>query len=130
MAKKTLSPEQKMMKAIYGKPIEDMNDEEKKAAYEKAKRLQDRFQFPNKSISFDIPCDEKTMDFFNRMQEEHVEREKAIKARIKQLFDEFIGFKGDDAAVKDAYNQVLQVFCVGYQLGWNDRKAVEEESNV
>lgn len=38
MTKKTLSPEQKLMKAIYGKPIEDMNDNEKKAAYEKAKQ--------------------------------------------------------------------------------------------
>ena len=61
MAKKALSPEQKLMKAIYGKPIEEMNDEEKREAYEKAKRLQDRFQFPNKSISFNIPANEKTM---------------------------------------------------------------------
>ena len=61
MAKKrTLSPEQKLMKAIYGKPIEDMNEEEKKAAYQKA------------------------------------------------------------------YDQVLTIFSIGYQLGWNDRKAVEE----
>ena len=125
MAKKTLSPEQKLMKAIYGKPIEDMNDEEKKAAYEKAKRLQDRFQVPNKSISFDIPCDEKTMDFFNRMQEEHVEAQKAIQQRIKQLFDEFIGVE-DKTTEQKAYQQVMTVFGIGYQLGWNDRKAVEE----
>ena len=38
MTKKTLSPEQKLMKAIYGKPIEEMNGEEKKAAYNKAKQ--------------------------------------------------------------------------------------------
>ena len=126
MAKKALTPEQKLMKAIYGKPIEDMTPEEKREAYEKAKRIEEKWKFPNKPISFDIPVDEKTMDFFNRMKEEHMEIEKAIKARIKQLFDEFIGIKGDDAAAKDAYNQVLQVFCVGYQLGWNDRKAVEE----
>ena len=61
MAKKRiLSPEQKLMKAIYGKPIEDMNEEENKAAYQKA------------------------------------------------------------------YDQVLTIFSIGYQLGWNDRKAVEE----
>lgn len=125
MAKKTLSPEQKLMKAIYGKPIEDMNDEEKKAAYEKAKRLQDRLQFPNKSISFNIPCDEKTMDFFNRMQEEHVEAQKAIQQRIKQLLDEFVDVV-DKTTDQKAYDQVLKIFGIGYQLGWNDRKAVEE----
>lgn len=38
MTKKALSPEQKLMKAIYGKPIEEMNGEEKKAAYNKAKQ--------------------------------------------------------------------------------------------
>lgn len=38
MTKKTLSPEQKLMKAIYGKPIEEMNDKEKKAAYDKVKQ--------------------------------------------------------------------------------------------
>ena len=125
MAKKALTPEQKLMKAIYGKPIEDMNDEEKKAAYEKAKRLQERFQFPNKSISFDIPCDEKTMEFFKRMQEEHVEAEKAIQERIKQLLDEFVDIV-DKTTDQKAYSQVLKIFGIGYQLGWNDRKAVEE----
>lgn len=113
------------MKAIYGKPIEDMTPEEKREAYEKAKQLEERFKFPNKSISFDIPCDEKTMDFFNRMKEEHMESEKAIKARIKQLFDEFIGVE-DKTTAQQAYNQVLTCFSIGYQLGWNDRKAVEE----
>lgn len=125
MTKKKISPEQKLMKDIYGKPIEDMNDEEKKAAYEKAKRLQDRFQFPNKSISFNIQCDEKTMDFFKRMQEEYMESEKAVKARIKQLFDEFICVE-DKTTEQKAYQQVITIFGIGYQLGWNDRKEVEE----
>ena len=124
MAKKALSPEQKLMKAIYGKPIEDMTPEEKREAYEKAKQLEERFKFPNKSISFDIQCDEKTMDFFKRMQEEHVEAEKAIQERIKQLLDEFVDVV-DKTTDQKAYSQVLNIFGIGYQLGWNDRKAVE-----
>ena len=126
MAKKALSPEQKLMKAIYGKPIEDMTPEEKREAYEKAKQLEERFKFPNKSISFDIQCDEKTMDFFKRMQEEHVEAEKAIQERIKQLLDEFVDVV-DKTTDQKAYSQVLKIFGIGYQLGWNDRKAVEEQ---
>ena len=125
MAKKALTPEQKLMKAIYGKPIEDMTLEEKREAYEKAKQLEERFKFPNKSISFDIQCDEKTMDFFKRMQEEHVEAEKAIQERIKQLLDEFVDVV-DKTTDQKAYSQVLKIFGIGYQLGWNDRKAVEE----
>ena len=125
MAKKALTPEQKLMKAIYGKPIEDMTPEEKREAYEKAKQLEERFKFPNKSISFDIQCDEKTMDFFKRMQEEHVEAEKAIQERIKQLLDEFVDVV-DKTTDQNAYSQVLKIFGIGYQLGWNDRKAVEE----
>ena len=125
MAKKTLSPEQKLMKAIYGKPIEDMTPEEKREAYEKAKRIEESFRFPNKTISFDIQCDEKAMDFFTRMQEEHMEAKKAMQARIKSLFDEFIGVE-DKTTAQQAYNQVLTCFSIGYQLGWNDRKAVEE----
>ena len=126
MAKKALTPEQKLMKAIYGKPIEDMTPEEKREAYEKAKQLEERFKFPNKSISFDIQCDEKTMDFFKRMQEEHVEAEKAIQERIKQLLDEFVDVV-DKTTDQKAYSQVLKIFGIGYQLGWNDRKAVEEQ---
>lgn len=33
MSKKELSPEQKMLKAIYGKPLEQMSEEEKREAY-------------------------------------------------------------------------------------------------
>ena len=125
MAKKALSPEQKLMKAIYGKPIEDMTPEEKREAYEKAKQLEERFKFPNKSISFNIPANEKTMEFFKRMQEEHVEAEKAIQERIKQRLDEFVDVV-DKTTDQKAYSQVLKIFGIGYQLGWNDRKAVEE----
>ena len=125
MAKKALTPEQKLMKAIYGKPIEDMTPEEKREAYEKAKRIEESFIFPNKTISFDIQCDEKAMDFFKRMQEEHVEAEKAIQERIKQLLDEFVDVV-DKTTDQKAYSQVLKIFGIGYQLGWNDRKAVEE----
>ena len=59
------------------------------------------------------------------MQEEHVEAEKAIHERIKQLLDEFVDIV-DKTTDQKAYSQVLKIFGIGYQLGWNDRKAVEE----
>lgn len=86
-------------------------------------------KFPDASISFDIPCDEKMMDFFKRMQEEHVETEKAIQRRIKQLFDEFIRVE-DRTTEQKAYQQVMNVFSIGYQLGWNDRKAAEDSTKA
>ena len=69
------------------------------------------------------------MDFFKRMQEDHVETEKAIQQRIKQLFDEFIGVE-DRTTAQKAYQQVMTVFGIGYQLGWNDRKAVEDSTKT
>ena len=72
----------------------------------------------NKSITFDIQPDEEAFDFFYRMMEEDKEREEAFKERIKQLFDEHIAIGGEKA--DKAYNQVLQVFALGYQCGWSD----------
>ena len=54
------------------------------------------------SMMFDIPCDEQTAEFFKRM------------------FDEFIGVV-DKTTDQNAYAQVLKVFSIGYQLGWNDQ---------
>ena len=44
--------------------------------------------------------------------------EEAYKERIRQLFDEHINIDGK--AADEAYNQILQVFAIGYQCGWND----------
>jgi len=80
-------------------------------------------KFPDGSITFDIECNEEARDFFKSIYAEHIEIEKAIKERIKQLFEEFVevGGQGD----KDfAYKQFLTLFGIGYQLGWNDYKNI------
>ena len=74
----------------------------------------------NASLSFDIPVNEKTADFFKRMYDERVAQEQAAMNRIRQLFDEFIGVV-DKTTDQNAYAQVLKVFSIGYQLGWNDQ---------
>ncbi len=74
----------------------------------------------NASLSFDIPINEKTADFFKRMYDEQVEQEQAARNRIRQLFDEFLDVK-DKTTEKNAYSQILKVFSIGYQLGWNDQ---------
>ena len=72
----------------------------------------------NMSVSFKVEPNEEAKAFFERMHKEMTEREEAFKKRIKQLFDEEIGVKGDKA--DEAYKQILQVFTIGYQHGWND----------
>ena len=70
------------------------------------------------SFTFDMKPDEESKAFFQRMLDEYKERDEAFKERIKQLFDEHIGVGGEKA--DEAYSQVLQVFAIGYQCGWND----------
>ena len=72
----------------------------------------------NMSLSFKVEPNEEAKAFFERMQKELTECEEAFKKRIKQLFDEEIGVGGEKA--DEAYKQILQVFAIGYQHGWND----------
>lgn len=44
--------------------------------------------------------------------------EEAVRNRIKQLFDEHVIVEGELAEA--GYISILNVFAVGYQLGWND----------
>ena len=74
----------------------------------------------NASLSFDIPVDEQTVEFFKRMYDEQVEQTQAARNRIRQLFDEFIGVE-DKTTEQNAYSQILKIFSIGYQLGWNDQ---------
>ena len=75
----------------------------------------------NKTITFRVEPNEEAKAFFERMQKEQTEREEAFKKRIKQLFDEEIELVGDKADKADeGYKQILQVFTIGYQHGWND----------
>ena len=79
----------------------------------------------NASLSFDIPVNEKTADFFKRMCDEQAEQEQAVRNRIHQLFDEFFDVE-DKTTEKNAYSKVLKVFSIGYQLGWNDHHNLEK----
>ena len=72
----------------------------------------------NMTLSFKVEPNEDAKAFFERMQKDLTDREEAFRRRIKQLFDEEIGVEGDKA--DKAYNQILQVFALGYQHGWND----------
>lgn len=74
-------------------------------------------RFQNTSISFEIPVDEKTRDFFNRMIEEHKQQKEAVKERIAQLFDEYFEVSTNN---EENIAYLKQVFAIGYQLGWND----------
>lgn len=83
----------------------------------------------NTTLTFTIEANEDAKTFFERTQKELADCEEVFKQRIKQLFDEEIGVGG--AMAGKAYEQVLRVFAIGYQHGWNDlcslHKAHEEE---
>ena len=79
----------------------------------------------NLSMSFDLKSNEAAVDFFNRTINDIQDFEQAINARMKQLFDENIGIGGEKS--KEAYNQVLKIFMLGYGFGWNDYKALVDK---
>ena len=79
------------------------------------------------SFTFDMKPNEESRAFFERMMNEYKERDEAFKERIKQLFDEHIGVGGEKA--DEAYNQVLQVFAIGYQCGWNDLYSIKKKKD-
>lgn len=76
------------------------------------------------TMTFQVEPTEESVEFFKRMEQEMKDREQAFKERIQQLFDEEIEVGG---AKKDAaYSQVLRVFAIGYQHGWNDHYKLTE----
>ena len=50
------------------------------------------------------------------------DKEAAIRERIEQLFGEYIQIDGEKR--DETYQQVLKVFAIGYQLGWNDQYSI------
>lgn len=81
--------------------------------------------FPNWSVTFQMEVDEDAKAFFERTLKEHESLEKAAKERIRQLFDEYVSLDGKE---KDkAFFQLLHLFSIGYQLGWNDCHRINEE---
>jgi len=81
--------------------------------------------FPSGSITFDLECDEKMTEFLIRMNEEHKAFDEAIKDRINKLFDEYIR-----CDTEEARNVGVQIFAIGYQLGYNDCHSVCEEIRI
>lgn len=82
----------------------------------------------NTTLTFEVEPNEDAKAFFERMQKELTECEEAFKQRIKQLFDEEIGVGG--VMADKAYKQVLRVFAIGYQHGWNDLCSLHKAHGV
>jgi hypothetical protein len=81
--------------------------------------------FPSWSATFDIEADEESIAFFKRMQRERKDIEEAAKERIKQLFKEHVALEGE---AKIMASKLLDLFAIGYQLGWNDCHALRKET--
>jgi hypothetical protein len=77
--------------------------------------MKDKIMFPSWSITFDLECDEKMTEFLKRTYEEQMALDEAIRERINKLFDRYIGYDSEKAR-----NVGVQIFAIGYQLGYND----------
>ncbi len=74
------------------------------------------------TLSFRMETNEEGRAYFDRMLREMKDKETAIRERIEQLFGEYIQIGGEKR--DEAYQQVLRVFAIGYQLGWNDQYSI------
>ena len=74
------------------------------------------------TLSFRMDTNEEGNAYFDRMLREMKDKETAIRERIEQLFGEYVQIGGEKR--DEAYQQVLQVFAIGYQLGWNDQYSI------
>lgn len=80
----------------------------------------------NPSMSFDLTVDaESVLKTFNKLMEDFGTFEAAIEERVKHLFKTHVTVSGPE---KDAaYQQLLKLFSIGYQCGWNDYKSIIDE---
>ena len=74
------------------------------------------------TLSFRMDTNEEGKAYFDRMLREMKDKETAIRERIEQLFGESVQIGGEKR--DEAYRKVLQVFAIGYQLGWNDQYSI------
>lgn len=74
------------------------------------------------TLSFRMDTNEEGKAYFDRMLREMKDKETAIRERIEQLFGEYVQIGGEKR--DETYRQVLQVFAIGYQLGWNDQYSI------
>lgn len=77
------------------------------------------------SMSFDLKPDKQAEEFFNSMMNDFKSNEEAINKRIEQLFDEFVPLS--PKAPQDIREKLFEIFCSGYQLGWNDHQELARE---
>lgn len=121
--------ESKVMLYHDGKPV-GMAKDAKVTMKVEGKECESIFTNPTSfNMSFKAEASEETMDFFRRMQAELETFEKAIDKRIEQLMDEHVGVddtSNDTSKGNEFYKQLLALFGLGYKLGWNDRKKVDE----
>ena len=81
----------------------------------------------NKPMSFNLKVDEGNVpEIFNKLMEDFDTFEAAIiEERIKHLLKTHVTVSGPE---KDAaYQQLLKLFSIGYQCGWNDYKSIIDE---
>lgn len=76
------------------------------------------------TLSFKMEVNEEGKAYFERMLKDMKDKETAIRERIEQLFGEYViyGEKKDEA-----YQDLLKLFAIGYQLGWNDRHSLDKK---
>ena len=83
----------------------------------------------NPSMSFDLAVDaESVPKKLNKLIEDFDTFEAAIEERLKYLFKTHVTVSGPE---KDAaYQQLLKLFSIGYQCGWNDYKSIIDETKA
>lgn len=79
------------------------------------------------TLTFDMNVDEEGKAFFERMLKEMKDKETAIRERIEQLFGEYVMIGGGKK--DEAYQDLLKLFAIGYQLGWNDRHSLDKKES-
>jgi hypothetical protein len=79
------------------------------------------------TLSFRMEVNEEGKAYFERMLKEMKDKETAIRERIEQLFGEYVMIGGEKK--DEAYQDLLQLFAIGYQLGWNDRHSLDKKED-
>lgn len=79
------------------------------------------------TLSFRMEVNEEGKAYFERMLKEMKDKETAIRERIEQLFGEYVMIGGEKK--DEAYQDLLKLFAIGYQLGWNDRHSLDKKED-
>lgn len=79
------------------------------------------------TLSFKMEVNEEGKAYFERILKEMKDKETAIRERIEQLFGEYVMIGGEKK--DEAYQDLLKLFAIGYQLGWNDRHSLDKKED-